>query len=99
VTEVTLRDAVTEDAVCPSVLAMPVFPDTGATQRSRPAIAREVLSGDSEAVFSQALAHPRARMICVERTGHPLGFARVTLGAADALAPAGAEAELLRPTT
>jgi len=93
---VTVRDAVDEDALCLSVLAMQVFLDTYATQGIRPAIAREALSGYSQAVFSQALADPRARLICAERAGHLVGFAHVTLGATQALAPAGAQAQLLR---
>lgn len=96
VSTVTLRDAVGEDALCLSVLAMQVFLDTYATQGIRPAIAREVLSGYSQAVFAQALSDPRARLICAERAGHLVGFAHVTLGAAHALAPAGTQAELLR---
>ena len=93
---VTLRDAVAEDALCLSVLAMQVFLDTYATQGIRPAIAREVLSGYSQAVFAQALVDPHARLICAERAGHLVGFAHVTVGAVHALAPAGAQAELLR---
>jgi diamine N-acetyltransferase len=95
-TGVTLRDAVAEDALCLSVLAMQVFLDTYATQGIRPAIAREVLSGYSPAVFARALADPQARLICAELAGHLVGFAQVTLGATQALAPAGAQAELLR---
>lgn len=95
-TDLTLRDAVADDALCLSVLAMQVFLDTYATQGIRPAIAREVLSGYSKAVFSQDLADPRARLICAERAGHLVGFAHVTLGATHALAPAGVQAELLR---
>jgi GNAT superfamily N-acetyltransferase len=93
---VTLRDAVAEDALCLSVLAMQVFLDTYATQGIRPAIAREVLSGYSQAVFSQDLVDLQARLVCAERAGHLVGFAHVTLGARHALAPMGTQAELLR---
>lgn len=93
---VNVRSAVPEDALCLSVLAMQVFLDTYATQGIRPAIAREVLSGYSQAVFLQAMGHPQARLLCAERAGHLVGFAHVTLGATHALAPAGAQAELLR---
>ncbi len=93
---VTLRGAVAEDALCLSVLAMQVFLDTYATQGIRPAIAREVLAAYSEAAFAQALTDPQARLICAQRAGHLVGFAHVTLGATHELAPAGAQAELLR---
>ena len=96
VNPVTLRDAVAEDALCLSVLAMQVFLDTYATQGIRPAIAREVLSGYSQVVFAQALVDPQARLICAERAGHLVGFGHVTLGATQALAPTGTQAELLR---
>jgi diamine N-acetyltransferase len=48
----TLRAATPEDALCLSVLAMQVVLDTYATQGIRPALAREVLAGYSQAVFS-----------------------------------------------
>jgi hypothetical protein len=83
----------------PSALAIQAFLDTCATLGIRPAIARELLSLDSEVLFSQTLVDPRARVIRAERTGNLLRSSRVTLGATHALAPAGAQAERLRPTT
>jgi len=91
-----LRPAVAEDALCLSVLAMQVFLDTYATQGIRPAIAREVLAGYSEQVFYQAIAHEQTRFVVAELAGHLIGFAQVTVGEAQALAPAGAQSELLR---
>lgn len=91
-----LRDAVPEDALCLSVLAMQVFLDTYATQGIRPQIAREVLASYSQAVFSAAIADGDSRVLVAERLGHLVGFAQVTLSAAHALAPAGPQAELLR---
>jgi diamine N-acetyltransferase len=96
VNDVTLRDAVADDALCLSVLAMQVFLDTYATQGIRPAIAREVLSGYSQAAFSQLLDDPQTRLICAERVGHLVGFAQVTFCATHALAPCGAQAQLSR---
>ena len=93
---VTVRSALPEDALCLSVLAMQVFLDTYATQGIRPAIAREVLSAFSQQVFSQAIGSPGARLLCAERAGHLVGFAHVTLGASQAMAPPGGQAELLR---
>ncbi len=91
-----LRGAAPEDALCLSVLAMQVFLDTYATQGIRPPIAREVLSSYSQAVFSAAIADSGSRLIVAERLGHLVAFAQVTLACTHALAPAGAQAELLR---
>jgi diamine N-acetyltransferase len=92
----TLRPALPEDALCLSVLAMQVFLDTYATQGIRPAIAREVLSGYSQGVFSRALQDPAARLWVAEVQEHLVGFVQVTLGAGHALAPPGVQSELLR---
>ena len=92
----SLRPAAADDALCLSVLAMQVFLDTYATQGIRPAIAREVLSGYSEPVFTQALADPHTRFVVAEVAGHLVGFAQLTLGASHALVPGGAQSELLR---
>ena len=93
---VRLRPAQPEDALCLSVLAMQVFLDTYATQGIRPEIAREVLSGYSQATFTAAMDDPKSRLCVAERSGHLVGFAQVTLGATHELAPAGQQAELLR---
>jgi ribosomal protein S18 acetylase RimI-like enzyme len=92
----TLRPATTDDALCLSVLAMQVFLDTYATQGIRLAIAREVLAGYSEPVFTRALADPHTRLVVAEVAGHLVGFAQLTLGASHALAPGGPQSELLR---
>ena len=94
--EVMLRPAVGADALCLSVLAMQVFLDTYAPEGIRPAIARQVLAGYSEAIFLEAVASPDARICVAERAGHLIGFAHVTLRASHELAPAGTQAELLR---
>ncbi len=91
-----LRAATPQDALCLSVLAMQVFLDTYATQGIRPAIAREVLASYSEGVFNKALGAEDCRIVVAERTGHLLGFAQLQLTARHELAPAGAQAELLR---
>ncbi len=93
---VRLRDAVAGDALCLSVLAMQVFLDTYATEGIRSAIAREVLAAYSESAFVEHLRHPLCRIVVAERTAHLVGFAQLTLGALCKLAPAGAQAELLR---
>lgn len=91
-----LRTAIAEDALCLSVLAMQVFLDTYAIQGIRPAIAREVLSSYSADVFSRAIADDRTRFCLAQLSGHLVGFAQVTVGETQPLAPAGAQAELLR---
>lgn len=93
---ITLRAARPDDALCLSVLAMQVFLDTYATEGIRPALAREVLASYSAEVFAAALAAPQARLTVAERAGHLVGFAHLTLGATEPLAPAGVQAELLR---
>jgi diamine N-acetyltransferase len=94
--DLRLRDAVPEDALCLSVLAMQVFLDTYAIHGIRPAIAREVLSAYSQAVFAAAIADAGSRLIVAERQAHLVGFAQLTLGAAHDLAPPGEQSELLR---
>jgi GNAT superfamily N-acetyltransferase len=91
-----LRDALPEDALCLSVLAMQVFLDTYATDGIRPELAREVLASYSQTVFSKAIAHRGSRIVIAELRGHVIGFAQVTLSATHELAPAGVQAELLR---
>lgn len=94
--DLQLRPAVAEDALCLSVLAMQVFLDTYATQGIRAAIAREVLSGYSQEVFSEAMSAENTRVMVAELAGHLIGFAQLTLGESQALAPSGSQSELLR---
>ena len=94
--EQCLRPALAEDALCLSVLAMQVFLDTYATQGIRPALAREVLTTYSQSTFEAAIAEAETRLIVAEHKAHLVGFAQLTLGATQALAPAGHPAELLR---
>jgi len=91
-----LRDATSADALCLSVLAIQVFLDTYATEGIREALAREVMSTYSESEFLRHLANPDTRLVLAESAGHLVGFAQVHLGAVHALAPAGAQSELLR---
>ena len=93
---VILRQAVLEDALCLSVLAMQVFLDTYATNGIRPEIAREVISSYSQAVFVDAITDRDSRVIVAEHEAHLIGFAQVTLGASHELAPPGCQSELLR---
>jgi diamine N-acetyltransferase len=92
----TLRAAIPDDAICLSVLAMQVFPDTYATRGIRPAIAREVHAGYSEQVFAAAIESADVRLCVAEPAGHLVGFAQVTVGAGHELAPRGTQSELLR---
>lgn len=94
--DLTLRNAVPDDVLCLSVLAMQVFLDTYATRGIRTAIAREALAAGSQPAFAEAIGDARARIVVAECHGHMVGFAQVTLGSVHALAPQGAPAELLR---
>lgn len=94
--DIQLRPAVADDALCLSVLAMHVFLDTYCPEGIRPTVAREVLGTYSPPAFARALADPSTRVVVAERAGHLVGFAQVTLGAAQGQAPAGVQAELLR---
>ncbi|MBK6980717.1 MAG: GNAT family N-acetyltransferase [Betaproteobacteria bacterium] len=93
---VVLRQAVAEDALCLSVLAIQVFLDTYATKGIRPQIAREVMASCSEAAIASALRGERERLTVAEHEGHLVGFSHVTLGAGHEIAPPGVQAELLR---
>ncbi|MBL8325212.1 MAG: GNAT family N-acetyltransferase [Rubrivivax sp.] len=93
---IDIRPAAPADALCLSALAIQVFLDTYATGGVRPAIAREVFGTYAEPAFARHLDDARTRLLVAERDGHLVGFAQVTLGATHALAPDGAQAELLR---
>ena len=67
ISDLALRDAVPEDALCLSVLAMQVFLDTYATDGIRPELAREVLTTYSQAAFGEAIAHERSCILVAER--------------------------------
>ncbi len=94
--ELALHDAVADDALCLSVLAMQVWLDTYATGGVRPAMAREVLQTYSLAAFEAAIVDRATRLVVAEHDAHMIGFAQLTLDAHHALAPAGRQAELLR---
>ena len=94
--DIEIRTARPEDALCLSVLAMQVFLDTYATEGIRPAIAREVLTSYSEKTFRSAIQTESSGLLLAERASHLIGFAQVTFGAEHELAPSGSQAELLR---
>jgi GNAT superfamily N-acetyltransferase len=94
--DLVIRPANAQDALCLSVLAMQVFLDTYATQGIRVQIAREVLASYSEANFAQAISDPATSIEVAEINAHLVGFAQVTLRASHDLAPNGVQAELLR---
>ena len=75
---------------------MQVFLDTYARQGIRPAVAREVVSSFSLAVFAEAITSSRGHITVAEINGSLVGFAQVTFAAGHELAPSGEQAELLR---
>lgn len=90
------RRARPDDALCLGVLAIQVFMDTYATGGVRPSVAREVLSTYSTQACAAWLERNDCLVEVAELDGHLLAFSQTTLGAAHELAPAGAQAELLR---
>lgn len=94
--QVTIRAAVANDALCLGVLATQVWLDTYATEGIRPPIAREVLASFSTERFAQWLADPSVRVQVAEHAGHLVGFNQLHLSATHELAPAGRQCELYR---
>jgi ribosomal protein S18 acetylase RimI-like enzyme len=94
--DIQLRSARADDALCLSMLATQVFLDTYATEGIRPALVREVCRSYGQAQYEKALVAGDTRIEVAERNGHLIGFAQITLGASHALAPSGVQAELLR---
>lgn len=54
------------------------------------------MSAYSESAFSRLIDCPDTRLSLAETDGHLIGFAQLTVGQTHALAPAGAQSELLR---
>ena len=90
------RRARPDDALCLGVLAIQVFMDTYATGGVRPSVARDVLDAYSTGAWATWLDRSDCVVEVAELDGHLLAFSQTTLGAAHELAPAGAQAELLR---
>ena len=94
--EIGVRAAQARDAPCLSALATQVFLDTYATCGISPALAREADSRFSVSAFAERLVRDKVRTLLVEREGHLVGFAEVTLDEVHALVPSRAAAELAR---
>ena len=94
--ELLLRDARPDDALCIGVLATQVFLDTYATDGVRPVLAREALAHFSTAAIAALLARDHTRFIVAERNGHLLGFVQFTLGARHAAVQGSVTAEVVR---
>lgn len=93
--EVVLRDALPEDALCLSVLAMQVFLDTYATTGIRALIAREAMSFTADS-FRRFAEDGPGHTVIAERDGQLIGFAQLRLAVAHPLIPDAGQAELLR---
>ena len=81
-TNVSLRAARPDDALCLGVLGAQVFLDTYATTGIRPTLAREVLDAFSTEHVESLLAQPGMRWIVAECDAHLIGFAQIALGEA-----------------
>ena len=93
---VTFRAARPDDALCLGVLSTQVFLDTYATHGIRPAVANEVLSLHSVAVYEALLADAGVTILVAECAGHLIGFSQVKDGVGDPQVPAAAASELRR---
>ncbi len=94
--EILFRSASTADALCLGVLSTQVFLDTYAPDGIRPAVANEVLTKHSVAVYEQLLHDPDVTILVAECAGHLVGFSQVRNGAGHALVPEQAASELDR---
>ncbi len=93
---IALRTATSADALRLGVLATQVFLDTYATDGITDAVAHEVRTAFSTEAFAALLARPGTTITVAVLADALVGFAQTTLGTAQALAPAGAPAELDR---
>ena len=96
ITEISLRAAAHADALCLGVLATQVFLDTYAVAGITEAVAREAREAFSTEAFSNLLAEESTFITVAVRGEALVGFAQTTIGTAQPLAPAGAQAELDR---
>ncbi|XVJ45718.1 N-acetyltransferase family protein [Pseudomonas sp. UBT] len=94
--EITLRNAIPEDALCIGVLGMQVFLDTYATQGIRSSIANEALQAFAPQTIAQLMAQPDISLVVAESNGHLVGFAQVKLTASHSMIKASDVAELQR---
>ncbi|KQW38982.1 GNAT family N-acetyltransferase [Rhizobacter sp. Root404] len=96
--ELVLRDAVTSDVPCLSVLASQVFLDTYATEGITPWFARELEEHLGVAAVAAWLAAADAWVVLAERDGRLIGFAQSTRRVTHALltTPAARAFELVR---
>ena len=92
----TVRDAITEDALCIGVLGMQVFLDTYATQGIRDSIANEALQAFAPQTIAHLMAQPGLSLLVAESNGHLVGFAQVKLNASHPMITAPDAAELQR---
>ena len=93
-TEITLRAATSADALRLGVLATQVFLDTYAFMGITDTIANEVREAFSSDAFFELLARETTFITVAVRAEALVGFAQTTIGTTQALAPAGAPAEL-----
>jgi len=94
--DILIRDALPEDALCIGVLGMQVFLDTYATEGIRDSIAAEALQAFSPQAISALIAQPGTAIIVAEINGHLVGFAQVAMNAGHALISTPKAAELQR---
>ena len=94
--EITLRAANSDDALCLSVLATQVFLDTYAFKGITRAVANEVRRAFNTEAFAKILSADSTFITLAVREDALVGFAQTTVGTTQALAPNGLQAELDR---
>jgi ribosomal protein S18 acetylase RimI-like enzyme len=94
--DITYRPATNADALCLGVLSTQVFLDTYAPHGIRPAVANEVLTKHSVAVYEALLQDPAVTLLVAECDGHLVGFSQVRNGTGHALVKERAASELDR---
>jgi ribosomal protein S18 acetylase RimI-like enzyme len=94
--EITLRAANSDDALCLSVLATQVFLDTYAFKGITQAVANEVRRAFNTETFVKILNADSIFITLAVREDALVGFAQTTVGTNQALAPTGLQAELDR---
>jgi GNAT superfamily N-acetyltransferase len=95
-TDIDLRPAVPDDALCLGALATQVFYDTYAAEGIRAAHAREALTHFSTEAIAAELAAAGSEFMVAERSGHLVGFAQLLHGPVHELVKAAPACKLQR---
>ena len=95
-TQLQIRLAKADDALCLGVLASQVFLDTYAVLGVRASLAEYVRSSFATSALQNLLANPEVMLCVAEASAHMVGFAQVSVEVAQPLVQAERPAELER---